>query len=217
MTPDRRRLSPAGALLGSAFLGLLATACQSPGARARAAEPPPEAAPPARGDRPFYEGTDRQRELVAEQIGRFSSPKATDRLEAARRLGTLGEPAVGALVVALREHPEPRTRSMSAYTLGFLADRRAVEPLAAALKDGDVDVRMESAAALTRLGDDRGAALLIRGLEDADPRVRLHAIGVLADAVGDRFGYEVDGDPLERAAAVARWRGWLERRREQGL
>lgn len=216
MTPQRLRLPRLCTLLAAVLLSLGGAACQSPARSAKAAAPTPPETAAERGDRAFYAGTDRQRELIAEQIARFSSPKALERLEAARRLGALGEPAVGALVAALREHPQPGTRAMSAYTLGFLTDRRAVEPLAAALKDGDPDVRMESAAALTRLGDDRGAALLIRALEDADPRLRLHAIGVLADAVGDRFGYEVDGDPLERAAAVARWRGWLARRREQG-
>jgi HEAT repeat protein len=105
---------------------------------------------------------------------------------------------------------------MAAYTLGFMNDRRAVEPLARAVNDPVADVRYDAAAALLRLGDDRGFAPLIAGLEDADPRLRARSLGNLHAAVGETFGFEADGDPLERSAAVARWRGWLERRREGG-
>ncbi len=208
----------AAALLLSASAPWAATVIACAPRRAQPASDGPAATTPGQappGDRAFHEGTAHQRELVAGQLARLASDDGGERLAAARRLGTLGEPAVAALIGALSGHPVPRVRAMSAWTLGFLDDRRAIEPLARALAQGDAELRLESAAALVRLGDDRGAQVLIQALEDPDPRVRLHAIGVLRDALDDDLGYEVDGDPVERAAAVARWRGWLARRRDE--
>ena len=59
----------------------------------------------------------------------------------------MGDPAVSALIRALAEDPAARVRSMSAYTLGFLRDHRALDALARALSDSDRDVRSEAATA----------------------------------------------------------------------
>ncbi len=152
---------------------------------------------------------------VAQEIAHFESEDLKQRLEAASQLGRLGEPAASALLRTLAEHPSARTRGMAAYTLGFLRDHRALDPLARALSDPDPEVRSEAATALARNGDDRGMATLIRGLEDADPRVRSRSIVVLHEAVGESLGFEPDDDPLDRQAAVARWKSWLKRRRDQ--
>jgi HEAT repeat protein len=152
---------------------------------------------------------------VAQEIALFESEDLTVRLGAATQLGRLGEPAASALLRTLAEHPSARTRGMAAYTLGFLRDHRALDPLARALQDPDPEVRSEAATALARNGDDRGLATLIRGLEDADPRVRSRSIVVLHEAVGESLGFQPDDDPLDRQAAVARWKSWLKRRRDQ--
>ena len=52
--------------------------------------------------------------------------------------------------------------------MGRLGDGRAVEPLIAALKDGDEGVRREAAEALGRLGDARAVEPLVAAL--AAPR-----------------------------------------------
>lgn len=178
----------------------------APHARARAAELDP--------DRPIDPGSARTQASVREHLAHFEDENALERIAAARSLAALGEAALGPLFEALASHPGTRTRGMAAYTLGFMDDRRAVEPLVRAVADPVADVRYEAAAALLRLGDDRGLAPLIAGLEDPDPRLRARSLGNLKEAVHETFGFQADGDPLERSAAVARWRGWLQRRRE---
>lgn len=184
-------------------------ACTAPAAD-RAAPPPAPAGP----QRPFYEGTAAMRSAAQQAIAEFERPEGTAAMDASARLARLGEPAVPPLLEALRAHPSARTRGMSAYTLGFLRDRRALEPLARALSDVDRSVQLEAATALLRLGDDRGLVRLVDALEERDAAVRSRAIGVLQEAVGSTWGYVVSDAPEDRAAAVARWRSWLQQRRE---
>jgi HEAT repeat protein len=167
-------------------------------------------------DKAFYEGTPEMRARASQQIARFDDERIMERMDASRRVAAIGEPAVPLLLDALASSPSPQTRGMAAYTLGFVKDHRARHPLARALEDGSTDVRMEAATALLRLGDVRGFAPLIAALENADALVRARAIQVLQDATGDALGFRADEEPQERAAAVARWRGWLARRYETG-
>lgn len=185
------------------------------GAAGCASSPTPASQePPAPAVRPFYEGTPAMRDAAHKAIEEFERPEGTAAMDASARLARLGEPAVPPLLEALRTHPSARTRGMSAYTLGFLRDRRALEPLAQALADRDRAVQLEAATALLRLGDDRGLVRLVDALEDRDAAVRSRAIGVLQEAVGSSWGYGVSDAPEDRAAAVARWRSWLQQRRE---
>ena len=73
-------------------------------------------------------------------------------------------------------------------------------------------MRYEAAAALLSMLDPRGFAPLVAGLSDPDARLRHTCIDVLADAAHERWGYEADGPPAERAAAIRRWEAWLEQR-----
>ena len=168
------------------------------------------------GDKSIRAGDPATNQRIVADMAKFEDEKAMERLTAARRVAAQGEVALRPLLDALATHPSARTRGMAAYTLGHMGDRRVVDPLVRALGDPSQDVRFEAAAALLRLGDVRGYAPLIDGLESDDARVRLQCIGILKDASGSSFGFEPDGDPIERRAAVARWRGWLEHRRETG-
>src|SRR5262249_46536177 len=67
------------------------------------------------------------------------------------RLDGTREPAVAALVAALRDQ-DPGTRAQAAQALGWVEAREAVPALAAALKDTDPAGRGEAAAALGQLG-----------------------------------------------------------------
>jgi HEAT repeat protein len=175
--------------------------------------PPPREEP---AQRAFSPGTPQQQQKVQEAIASFEREDLRERLEASSLLARIGEPALPALMEAVASHPSARTRGMAAYTLGFLRDHRALDPLARALRDPDQDVRLEAATALLRLSDDRGLAPLVAGLEDTDPRVRARSILVLQQFVGQSWGYAPDDDPMDRQAAVARWKGWLQERRERG-
>lgn len=190
-----------------------ASACQGATRTQAPCSPPPPARP---AERAFGPCTPLQQQKVQESIASFESEDLRERLDAASLLARIGEPALPALLETLASHPSARSRGMAAYTLGYLRDHRALDPLARALRDTDRDVRLEAATALLRLSDDRGLAPLVAGLEDADPRVRARCILVLKEFVGQAWGYAPDDDPLERQAAVARWKGWLEERRERG-
>ena len=201
-----------------AWLLLLGAALPLPACRTGGVAPPAPAPPPSglpESQQPFYEGTPVMQARVEREIARFESEDLKQRLEAASQLGRLGEPAASALLRTLAQHPSGRTRGMAAYTLGFLQDHRALDPLARALTDPDPEVRSEAATALARNGDGRGLATLILGLEDADPRVRSRSIVVLQESVGESLGFAPDDDPLDRQAAVARWKSWLRRQRGQ--
>jgi hypothetical protein len=211
-----RNLAAARLCVGLAALFFLAGCTSGARPNAKPAEPPPGPMEPASGDRPFRTADAKTNEQVAAAIARFEDEAIMERLTAARRLAAVGDVAVPQLLAALESHPGMRTRSMAAYTLGHMGDRRVVDALVLSLGDPAPEVRYEVAAALLRLGDVRGFEPLIAGLEDPDPRVRLQAIGNLKEASGSTFGFEPDGDPIERRAAVARWRGWVQQRRETG-
>src|ERR1051325_8773704 len=68
-------------------------------------------------------------------------------------------------------------------------------------------------AAMRRAARDRdlsAAKSLVHELESDDPAVRFYAINALQRLTGLRMGYEFFAPQEERAAAVGRWREWLE-------
>jgi hypothetical protein len=220
MPTFRRRAtdSPWSACAGLVVL-FLATGCATGGAKKEPNQPlkPVAVEPPKEGTERSIRAPDpATHQRITAEIAKFENTKAMERLTAARRIAAQGEDALRPLMDALASHPSARTRGMAAYTMGHMGDRRVVDALLRGLGDPSQDVRFEAAAALLRLGDVRGYEPLIDGLESDDARVRLHCIGILKDAAGSSFGFEPDGDPIERRAAVARWRGWLQHRRESG-
>jgi HEAT repeat protein len=99
-------------------------------------------------------------------------------------LQRLGEPAIAALLTALQEHPTPRVRHWAAHTLGGAHDRRAVEPLLAALEDEVEEVRTEAAWALGEIGDRRAVEPLLVALARETAPCRswyASALGALGD------------------------------------
>jgi len=67
-----------------------------------------------------------------------------------RSLVNIGTPAVEALIKALR-HENFHVRCVAAIALGYIGDKRAVEPLIRAL--GDSEIRQEAANSLIMLGE----------------------------------------------------------------
>lgn len=201
-------------LLGSLGLVLPLTACASSPRGAALSRATGAGAPEApEPDRPLAEGSPQVQARVAEAIVRLCGDDPDGVSQGLSELRGSGEPAVAALVVALRD-PSPRVRARAAFALGTLGDRRAVEPLAAlAAADADATVRCDAGASLLDLNDPRGFAPLVDALDDADPRRRVRAIDALAAATGGaRLGYAFDGPADERADAVARWRAFLAQR-----
>jgi len=84
-----------------------------------------------------------------------------------RAFGELGVAALEPLVRSLEDR-DPATRKVSADSLRWLQDHRAIEPLAQALShENNRWVGAHIGAALARLEDPRGIAFLVRDLEHA--------------------------------------------------
>lgn len=97
-----------------------------------------------------------------------------------------------ALLIGLRGL-DTKVRQRSAYQLGELGDRQAVEPLINALDDDDPVVVSHAATSLGRLGDERAIEPLIKhlnhqsvvhGLEDLGENALLAVIDVLRTTSG---------------------------------
>lgn len=161
------------------------------------------------GNRPFFAGDEPTRDEIAGLVAELAQARGEKVIEVGMRLVGKGEPAVPALRGALVAD-DPALRANAAYLLGVLKDRRTVPDLVrASTDDPDAMVRYEAASALLELHDARGFAPLVGGLDDADARRRAKCIDVLAETTHERFGFEPDGEPVERAAAIRRWKAWL--------
>ncbi len=101
---------------------------------------------------------------AAEALTRaLAEPENVGRRNAAvEGLARLGSAALAPLVDALG--PRPEHRKLIVDTLGMLADRRAVGPLAASLDDGDENVRAAAAEALGKIGGPEAEQALGRAL-----------------------------------------------------
>lgn len=107
---------------------------------------------------------------------------AARRIEAALRLGQLGEPDALDKLVRLKTGGDVATRRAVTVALGSLGDLRAVEPLIATLDDADPSVRAEAAAGLKKLGFT--AEKLAADLAAAPPSARVEALRLLAKLGG---------------------------------
>ncbi len=106
-------------------------------------------------------------------------------------LATLAVPAaadkVDDLIWDLSYDASPTTRAEAAISLGRVGDERAVEPLIAALGDGNSDVRAAAAQALGKIGDPKAVEplIIILRYDDAYSLARKQAIwalGMIGDA-----------------------------------
>lgn len=104
------------------------------------------------------------------------------RIEAALRLGQLGEPDALDKLVRLKTGGDVATRRAVAVALGSIGDLRAVEPLIATLDDADSSVRTEAAAGLKKLGFT--AEKLATDLASAPAPARVEALRLLAKLGG---------------------------------
>jgi len=102
---------------------------------------------------------------------------------AIRPLGLIGAPAADALLPEL-ENRDAGARQLAALVLGRTGDRRAFEPLVAALAEISWRSRHSAADGLGRLGDLRAVEPLIAALKDTNHFVRFSAaesLGQLRD------------------------------------
>jgi HEAT repeat protein len=129
-------------------------------------------------------GSDR---AVEHLTAALRDPDARLRAEAARSLGTLGDPrAVPDLVETLRKDTDPDARMSAAHALGLVGDDRVVDPLLEKLADRDENPRVRGAVAEALAGPQvrRAVPHLIAALGDASVEVRFWAAFALGE-LGD--------------------------------
>lgn len=106
-------------------------------------------------------------------------------------LRNLGEVGISELLLLLTKG-ELDSRSPAAEALGELGDKRAVEPLLAALQTEDWNIRVSVCEALGKLRDPRAVPALIAALRDRHKQ-----------KVRGPDGEEYDSQPVRHAAAKA--------------
>jgi HEAT repeat protein len=100
-------------------------------------------------------------------------------------LSEIGEPAVEPLINALHPTNHNSLRCYAAYTLSYIADRRAVNALTDAIQSSnDLDLRRCAVVALGSIGDAHSVNPLLAVLADPDLQLRIRATAALG-SIGD--------------------------------
>jgi HEAT repeat protein len=131
------------------------------------------------------------REMADAPRGKFSLSYGRSHEQIQADFARLGPAALPGLIEGLHDG-DPTIRYLAAGQLGRLGDRRAVDPLLAALNDPDFIVQYWAVQALGdigEVGDTRVVDALIPLLKHTDPGLRSRAAQALG-MIGDRRAYE---------------------------
>jgi len=160
------------------------------------------------------------REQIDEQLERLPWTHGAERVEQIRWLASVGEAAFEQ-VLPMCLDPRPDVAGAALAALGATGDNRlvvAIRELDWPADDKlDKGLRLERARTLVRLGDWTQLTVLVDGLADEEYWTRAWCSQALNEATKRRFEYDPKGSPESRAAAVARWREWIDSRRVEGL
>ncbi|MDD1774324.1 MAG: HEAT repeat domain-containing protein, partial [Methanobacterium sp.] len=138
-----------------------------------------------------------EEESIRALINTFNDENPEVRLQAAKSLGLIGEPAVKPLVEQLKIE-EGHSRRYATYALKEIGDSSAVRNLILALKDDDWGVRKFAALSLGEIGDTEAVEPVIELLDDEDYGVKVAATRALGD-----LGDERAVDPIKKARRKA--------------
>jgi HEAT repeat protein len=122
------------------------------------------------------------------------------------KLRILGAPSVDPLIATL-SHADPRVRDYAAFTLSFIDDDRAVDPLLNLFQnDPEISVRAQAARALGRMEEPRAIDPLIAALSNERAEIRqdaAYALGLIGDprAIPALQGMEKDTSEVVRFLA----------------
>lgn len=187
------------------FVSLM-TACQST---------TPERATPE--DSPWVQATGSLKAEIKKQADALPWTHGRDRVELISWFAVVGEPAYDELLAYLNDD-RPEVVATALAALGATGDSRLVEPLRKAEHPEWSEVlQLESARARVRLGDWKAMPTLIEGLASDEFIKRALCVQVLKQATREDKGYDPNGTPEERAAAVQRWREWWTERQSDSL
>jgi HEAT repeat protein len=170
----------------------------------------------------------RGRGVLPELVALYrATPEPEERLKVARVFYGLGWPSEEArqALTADARTPHEGLRIEVQWALGRVsADDQVVDLLLATLESGGESrlVRDKAACALAsdqiHLTDEQRVRLFARVielLESPEPWLRWTAVRVLEVQTGQHKGFKPQAPEAERAAAVERWKRWLEEYRAQ--
>jgi len=83
-------------------------------------------------------------------------------------------------------------------------------PSPASIQSADPDERIRAIRTAADARDASAVPLIVDRLEDEDSAVRFFAILALDRITGQRFGYDYGAPAVQRAAAVQRWREYVQ-------
>jgi len=140
-------------------------------------------------------------------LGRIAKDaNKADATRAVEALGSLGDGAVEALLVAC-EDPRPAVREQSVLSLGTATHLDHAQKLVGILKtDSSPQVRAAAARTLGQNYACKQMPDLIDALEDTDPTVRASVHWSVARIMGIRFGLKPNDPPGKRREAMENYR-----------
>lgn len=160
------------------------------------------------------------RDQIADQLERLPWTHGSERVEQVRWLATVGEAGYQQILPVCLD-PRPDVAGAALAALGATGDNRLVVAIREldwpAEETMDKGLRLERARTLVRLGDWSQLTVLVDGLADEEYWTRAWCVQALQEATKRRFDYDAKGDPEARAAAVKRWREWIDSRRVEGI
>lgn len=127
-------------------------------------------------------------ETVSELIARLDASSNEARIDAARRLGTIGSSQAVRPLLEVVDNADRDLRIAIYGALGRIGDERAIRVLAETFGDPEADLyeRKVAAASLARIDDAEAAAALVSQLGAPERQVRLIATLSLAKMWGQR-------------------------------
>jgi HEAT repeat protein len=201
-------------------LALLAAALAAPAA---AAPPDPAAVRALVGDWDRFAELEALGPELLPVLARVyeETPDPAERREIANVFYRLGQESPEAKVALLRDlHTEHVDLRLSVqWALGRVSGDDDVVPLLLAIMREDPNALFRDKAACALASDQihldptqRAALLrgLVDALEDPKPQVRSIALQALRIHTGQTKGFAAGAPPAQRAAAVDRWRSWLD-------
>ncbi len=123
------------------------------------------------------------------------------------KLRIIGKESVAPLVETLA-HADPRVRDYAAFTLSFIDDDRAVDPILNLFhNDPEISVRAQAARALGRMEEQRAIDPLIAALKSDRTEIRqdaAYALGLIGDPRANAALQALEIDPNEVVRFMAK-------------
>lgn len=170
-------------------------------------------------DEEWIEPTPVLRQRIEDEAARMPWTHGIERVDLIHWFAKVGEPAYPTLLQMVLD-PRPDVAGAALAALGATRDSRLVPHLRALPwpeEDQGGDLALERARTLLRLGDWRMVPRLIAGLSDDRLMTRALCAQALEEATHERFEFDPRADEEQRAASIAKWEAWWQKRSNDPL